>query len=317
VLACALAELIGMTASATAARVAGGLPLVAGLGVVVLGGLIEGSALGILQSAWLARRFPGVSRVGWIVTTILIAGVGWAFASAPAALSTDDGVAPSLLVILAGAAGLGLVMGAVMGVAQAFVLRGAVRHPWRWISISALSWTPTMIVIFAGATLPDASWPTGLVIPWGALTGLLAGAILGTVSLALLPTLSGLSLASHVIGWALKNNLFGLGRSLTLLRVTGVRTGRSYEFPVQYVRDGDRIVVLPGGAEHKTWWRNLRQPHSVDMLLGGSWRSAIGHVLPTNSAEFSAACAAYAKRWPALRPAPDAVLVGFEFEAEG
>jgi hypothetical protein len=87
----------------------------------------------------------------------------------------------------------------------------------------------------------------------------------------------------------------------------------------RHLRRGDtaRRVVADRCAEHKTWWRNLRQPHSVDMLLGGSWRSAIGHVLPTNSAEFSAACAAYAKRWPALRPAPDAVLVGFEFEAEG
>jgi hypothetical protein len=314
VLACALAEMIGMTASATAARVAGGLPLVAGLGVVILGGLIEGTALGILQSTWLAHRFPGVSRVGWIVTTILIAGIGWAAASAPAALSPDDGVAPSVLLVLAGAAGLGLVMGAVMGVAQAFVLRGAVRHPWRWISISAISWTPTMVVIFAGATLPDASWPTSLVIPWGALTGLVAGAILGAVSLALLPTLNGISSSSHIIGWALKNNLFGFGRSLTLLRITGVRTGRSFEFPVQYVRDGDRIVVLPGRAEHKTWWRNLRQPHRVDLLVGGSWRPAIGRVLGTSSPEFGTGRAAYAKRWPALRPAADAVLVGFEFD---
>lgn len=303
-----------MTASATAARVAGGLPLVAGLGVVVLGGLIEGSALGILQSSWLAHRFPGVSRIGWILTTILIAGVGWAAASAPAALSPDDGVAPSVLLVLAGAAGLGLVMGAVMGVAQGFVLRGAVRHPWRWVSISAISWTPTMIVIFAGATLPDASWPAGLVIPWGALTGLIAGAILGAVSLALLPALSGVSLSSHVIDWALKNNLFGFGRSLTLLRITGVRTGRRYEFPVQYARDGDRVVVMPGHAERKTWWRNLRHPRHVEVLMGGSWRSAIGGVLPTSSPEFGAARAAYAKRWPLVRPAVDAVLVGFEFD---
>jgi len=314
VLACALAEMIGMTASASAARAAVGMPLAPGLGIVVLGGLIEGSALGILQSAWLARRFPGVSRAGWIATTILIAGIGWAAASAPAALTPDDGVAPSVFLVLVGAAGLGLVMGAVMGVAQAFVLRGAVRHPWRWISISALSWAPTMVIIFAGATLPDASWPTASVIPWGALTGLVAGAILGAVSLARLPTLSGISLSSRVIGWALKRNVFGLGRSLTLLRITGVRTGRSYELPVQYVRDGDRIVVLPGRAEHKTWWRNLRHPHPVDVLVAGSWCPAIGRVLPISSPEFTTARAAYAKRWPALHPSADAVLVGFDFE---
>ena len=94
VIACVVGEGIGMTASASAARASEGLPGSAALAIVVAGGLIEGVALGVLQAAWLARRFPGLSRLRWIVTTVLIAGIGWALASAPSALSDPGGAAP-------------------------------------------------------------------------------------------------------------------------------------------------------------------------------------------------------------------------------
>ena len=189
--ACAAAECIGMTASASAARVADGLPGAAALTIVVLGGVIEGVALGVLQAAWLATRFAGLSRWAWIGTTALIAGLGWAFASAPSALGDPGGTAPHPGVIVLLAAGLGLAMGALLGVGQAVVLRGHVPHPWRWVWISALAWMPAMMVIFTGATVPDASWSLAAVVGLGALTGLVAGAVLGLVSLALMPALTG------------------------------------------------------------------------------------------------------------------------------
>jgi hypothetical protein len=140
---------------------------------------------------WLARRFPGLSRLAWIGTTVLIAGLGWALASAPSALGVTGSTTPSPAMMLVMAAGLGLAMGALLGAGQTLVLRRHVRHPWRWVPISALAWAPTMVLIFAGATVPDASWPTAAVIAVGALTGALAGAILGVVSIAILPTLTG------------------------------------------------------------------------------------------------------------------------------
>ncbi|MGH8836115.1 MAG: nitroreductase/quinone reductase family protein, partial [Actinomycetes bacterium] len=49
-----------------------------------------------------------------------------------------------------------------------------------------------------------------------------------------------------------------LPRSLALLTVTGVRTGRRITFPVGTVRDADgTLLVLVGKARDKTWWRNL------------------------------------------------------------
>ena len=142
------------------------------------------------RAAWLARRFPGLSRFGWAVTTVLIAGLGWALASAPAVLADPGGTEPSTVFMLVMAAGLGLAMGALLGTGQALVLRHHVRHPWRWIGISAAAWTPTMVVIFTGATVPDASWRAAAVILTGALTGIVAGFVLGLVSIGLMRTMS-------------------------------------------------------------------------------------------------------------------------------
>lgn len=191
ILACALAEGIGMSAAASAARAAEGLPAYTALALVVAGGLVEGIALGVLQAAWLSRRFPGLSRAGWITTTVMIAGLGWALASAPSALADPGGSAPPPALILLMAAALGLAMGAVLGGAQVLVLCNHVRHPWQWIWISALAWAPAMVVIFAGATLPDATWPTPAVVALGAATGLVAGTLLGLVSIALMGMLTG------------------------------------------------------------------------------------------------------------------------------
>ena len=61
----------------------------------------------------------------------------------------------------------------------------------------------------------------------------------------------------------------GLGRLLAVLRYTGRRTGAPHELVCQYVRDGDRVWILVGQAEHKTWWRNLRTPAPVELWLAG------------------------------------------------
>ena len=189
VLACAVAETIGMATSAGAARAAVSVSAGAGLLLVVAGGLVEGSALGMLQATVLRARLGG-SRAGWTLATVLVAGLGWAAASAPATLSSDDsGTAPPLGLVLAGAAALGAVMGAVLGSAQAVALRRHARHPWRWVTASTAGWTVAMPIIFLGATTAGAGWAWAVVVAYGALTGALAGTALGTVTGRWLPTL--------------------------------------------------------------------------------------------------------------------------------
>jgi hypothetical protein len=195
--ACVLAEAVGMTAAAGAARSATALtdhdiPRAALLGLllIVLGGVVEGTALGWLQARALARLLGPTGRRRWLLATVLVAGIGWAAASAPAALAGDDGGGqPPLLLVLVGAAVLGTVMGAVLGSAQAWALRHQVRHPWRWVFGSAAGWTAAMPVIFVGATGVDAAWAWWLVLPAGAVTGAVAGALLGLVSGPFLDTL--------------------------------------------------------------------------------------------------------------------------------
>lgn len=189
---CAIAEAIGMTAAAGAARAADGLGVVAGLSVIVAGGLVEGTALGWAQSHVLARIVPALSRSRYLVATVLVAGLGWAAASAPAAVGGgSDDTQPPLALVLLGAAGIGLVMGPLLGAAQATALRGAVAHPGRWVLANTAAWPVAMVVIFLGATTPEASWPVWSVLVLGTVTGGVAGGLLGVVSGWFLPSLTG------------------------------------------------------------------------------------------------------------------------------
>jgi hypothetical protein len=192
VAACAAAETIGMTAAAGAARLASGSPPAWGLVLIVIGGLVEGTALGVLQAAVLSRWLPTMKRGLWIGLTVVVAGLGWAAASAPSQLqppAADDG-SPSAWVVIGGGAALGVVMGVVLGFAQSFPLRGAVRHPFRWMLVSAIAWAPTMAIIFLGATTPGATWNLLPVLLIAAATGAIAGATLGLVSAPLFPLLN-------------------------------------------------------------------------------------------------------------------------------
>jgi deazaflavin-dependent oxidoreductase (nitroreductase family) len=54
-----------------------------------------------------------------------------------------------------------------------------------------------------------------------------------------------------------------------LLTVTGTRSGRRYSFPVQYIEEGDDLWVMTGHASEKRWWKNLRSPAPVEIVLRG------------------------------------------------
>lgn len=198
VILCAVAETLGMTAAAAATRLADawlpeprqGADSLLVLLMIVAGGLVEGVALGTLQSIGLARWIPAVSRPRWILATTVVAGLGWAAASAPAQFSdSTDSFTPPVAVVVGGGLLLGALMGCVLGAVQAGGLRGRVRHPWRWIGISLVAWAPAMGIIFTGATTAGAEWPAFLTLLWAAATGAAAGATLGLLSGLLWPVL--------------------------------------------------------------------------------------------------------------------------------
>lgn len=60
-----------------------------------------------------------------------------------------------------------------------------------------------------------------------------------------------------------------LGRQLAVIRYRGRRTGTVYELVTQYARDGTTVWIMPGNPQHKTWWRNLRDPMVIELWLAG------------------------------------------------
>jgi len=319
VLACAAAETIGMTAAATAARIGQDLVDHHGDGarwlalvVVVAGGLVEGIALGTLQGGVLASRWPGLRWLAYGLVTVAIAGVGWAGASAPGVLAGDDDAAagPPLGLIVLGALGIGVVMGPVLGAAQALVLRGLVAHPWRWVVANTAAWPPAMAVIFVGASTAGADWPTPVVSAYGAITGLLAGSVLGLVSGAWLEALDGPPVVNRLVLFLVARQWLGLHRGVVGLAVRGRRTGRVLKLPVQFAPHGTGLVVAPGHPDGKTWWRNLgEQPVPVAVLNGSGWHPVTARLVVEGGPGHAEALAAYQRRWPRFRPAPDQPLV--------
>ncbi len=194
---CAAAETVGMTASATAAKASQllvgepttGYEAAVTLALIVAGGLVEGIALGVAQAtglrSWMSRR----RRAAYVLVTVAVAGAGWAGASSPAAFGSQGGTEPPAALMLGAAVGLGLVMGAVLGGAQAVVLRGQVPRPWRWVTANVAAWAVGMPVVFVGAMAPGSGWSLAAVAGVGALTGLVAGSAVGLVTGAFLPSL--------------------------------------------------------------------------------------------------------------------------------
>jgi hypothetical protein len=172
-----------MTASALAGRSAQDVAPAPRLALIVAGGLVEGVALGTAQAGALGDLLPRRSRRRYAVVTVLVAGLGWAAASAPGALADDAGTgeAPPVLLVLAGATALGAVMGGVLGWAQSLTMRGKVARPGRWVLANVAAWPPAMAVIFAGATNAPASWSLPQVGLLGTATGAAAGLALGAV----------------------------------------------------------------------------------------------------------------------------------------
>lgn len=259
---CAIAEAIGMTAAATAAKVSQALVGEPGngheaavvLSLVAAGGLVEGVALGGLQAAGLGRLVPGLSRRRWILVTTAVAGLGWAAASVPAALSgAGDGSAPPLVLVLGGALAMGAVMGTVLGAVQAKGLSRHVRHPWRWVGVNAAAWAPAMAVIFLGATAPGADWSGPTVAALGTVTGLAAGTLLGLITGWFLPSLNGPPAHNSAVMFLLGSRAHGaVDRSLVALRVRGKVSSRAFELPVQYA------------APSTAWWSRRVGPRRSD-----------------------------------------------------
>ncbi|MFF4059796.1 hypothetical protein ACFYZ8_29810 [Streptomyces sp. NPDC001668] len=96
---------------------------------------------------------------------------------------------------------------------------------------------------------------------------------------------------------------------LCALSFAGRRSGRPVLLPVQYAREGDRLVVLAGRAAGKQWWRNFAEPHQVGALVDGVARAGVGRLVRAGDSDRAAAERTYGRRHPHVRITPDDPLV--------
>jgi hypothetical protein len=76
-----------------------------------------------------------------------------------------------------------------------------------------------------------------------------------------------------------------------------------------YARRADRVVVLVGGADQKTWWRNFNRPTAVRVLLAGTTRTGTGHVVGPASPDRADAARIYASRFRDIPVEADPMVV--------
>ena len=82
-------------------------------------------------------------------------------------------------------------------------------------------------------------------------------------------------LYNPVVIWLLRSPLRRFGDKHTLLlTVTGRKTGKSYTFPVSYIRDNETLLIMT--HKTRTWWKNLLTGASVTVFVGGHEFPATG-----------------------------------------
>jgi deazaflavin-dependent oxidoreductase (nitroreductase family) len=121
-------------------------------------------------------------------------------------------------------------------------------------------------------------------------------------------------LVNPVVRALLRARVHGLlSGAVALITVTGRRTGRAYTIPVMYARDGDDLYTYVGSPERKTWWRNLREPQLVRVVVAGREFGAVAGVLDPAAQpdQVRAGCALMRARSPVRSGAFGLISKGF------
>jgi deazaflavin-dependent oxidoreductase (nitroreductase family) len=102
-----------------------------------------------------------------------------------------------------------------------------------------------------------------------------------------------------VLRGLLRSPLHGtVSGSMMLLTYTGRRSGRAFTIPVQYAREGNDVVVIPGRPQEKTWWRNLTDGREVRARLGGRDLAAEATAVTDDRADIEAGIRMFLQRFP-------------------
>lgn len=71
-----------------------------------------------------------------------------------------------------------------------------------------------------------------------------------------------------IVAWFLSSPIHGLlSKNMMLVIYTGRKSGKTYQVPVNYLRDGDTLFTT--SSRDRTWWRNLRGGTTMRLRLAG------------------------------------------------
>ena len=74
-------------------------------------------------------------------------------------------------------------------------------------------------------------------------------------------------------------------QSLCILRYTGRKSGKQYETPLSYMREGDTVRLL--SSYNTSWWKNFTgEAHAADVEIGGERHSGSARAITTDSEAF-------------------------------
>jgi hypothetical protein len=193
VAACAVGEALGLSLSGVVAAVVGAVfaPDVGDpapwmlRALMVLAGFIEGACVGAAQSALLRQRFPDLSAVNFTLVTGVGMAAGWGLGSALAG-GAEDFASPNLGTMVVFALGSGVGLGAILGTAQALLLRRHTASAHRWIAANAVGWGFAMLLSYFGTNaMPEGVYGAGalgVLLVTGAGMGVIVGMATGLIS---------------------------------------------------------------------------------------------------------------------------------------
>lgn len=87
-------------------------------------------------------------------------------------------------------------------------------------------------------------------------------------------------IANPFVRLILRSPLHGImSASVMLITYTGCKSGKEYTLPVQFASENHTINIVPGNANKKTWWRNLRREPAMKLWMAGVAKSGRAVVL--------------------------------------
>jgi deazaflavin-dependent oxidoreductase (nitroreductase family) len=91
-------------------------------------------------------------------------------------------------------------------------------------------------------------------------------------------------LYNPMVSWLLRSPLHGLISSSTMLiSYTGRESGKAYTTPVNYVWDGDTLLVV--SPRDRIWWKNLQVESPVTVRVAGRDLRGVGRAFEGEDAE--------------------------------